>query len=96
VTGKPKAPVIGADGVRFTYAGAASSVALCGDFNGWATQTDPMKQQSDGTWTNHPQPHPGQPRRTSSIDGKVSATRRGVPSTQDDDFGGKNSVITVK
>ena len=40
VTGKPKAPVIGADGVRFTYAGAASSVALCGDFNGWATQTD--------------------------------------------------------
>ena len=96
VTGKPKAPVIGADGVRFTYAGAASSVALCGDFNGWATQTDPMKQQSDGTWTIVRKLSPGSHAYKFLIDGKVWRLDEANPSTQDDDFGGKNSVITVK
>ena len=96
VTGKPEAPVIGADGVRFTYAGAASSVALCGDFNGWATQTDPMKQQSDGTWTIVRKLSPGSHAYKFLIDGKVWRLDEANPSTQDDDFGGKNSVITVK
>ena len=96
VTGSPRAPQIAAAGVTFTYAGPGSSVALCGSFNDWAINTDPMTQQSDGTWTVTRKLPAGTHTYKFLIDGKTWKTDVANKTTQEDDFGGLNSVLVVK
>ncbi len=94
---KPRAPQAGAAGVTFTYAGPATSgVALCGDFNGWATTADPMTQAADGTWTVTKKLAAGSYAYKFLVDGSNWKTDDGNTQTQDDGFGGKNSVVVVK
>jgi 1,4-alpha-glucan branching enzyme len=96
VSGKPSAPVAGPDGVRFTFAGAATSVHLAGDFNGWSTTADPMERQSDGTWTVTKKLPPGSYGYKFVVNGTTWKTDEANPASQDDGFGGKNSVVTVR
>jgi 1,4-alpha-glucan branching enzyme len=94
---KPAPPRVTAEGVVFTYAGAAkSTVSLCGDFNSWATTTDPMTQQADGTWTLTRKLAPGAYGYKFLVDGANWKPDDGNPESRDDGFGGKNSLVTVK
>lgn len=96
VTGKPSAPQISAAGVLFTYAGAARSVALCGAFNQWAPNADPMLHQADGTWTITKKLPAGSHAYKFLVDGAQWKTDDANAEGQDDGFGGKNSLVTVK
>lgn len=96
VTGRGKAPEPTADGVRFTFATAARTVSLCGDFNGWAPLADPMTQQSDGTWTIVRKLAAGRHAYKYLVDGAKWATDPVNPDSEDDGFGGKNSILIVK
>ena len=96
VTGKGKAPQISAAGVVFTFAGAANSVALCGDFNAWAPLADAMQQQADGTWTLTKKLAVGSYGYKFLVNGSTWKTDETNPSSKDDGFGGKNSLVTVK
>ena len=96
VTGKPKPPVVTADGVRFTFSGAARSVALCGSFNDWAPVADPMTQQTDGTWTITKKLKPGSHTYKFLVDGSQWKPDEANAATGDDGFGGKNSILVVK
>jgi 1,4-alpha-glucan branching enzyme len=94
---KPRAPQATRDGVTFTYAGSArSTVALCGDFNSWATTTDAMQQQADGSWTLTRKLPAGTYSYKFLVDGTTWKQDEGNPDSRDDGFGGKNSVVTVK
>jgi len=96
VTGRARAPEQSAEGVLFTHAAAARSVSLCGDFNGWAPLADPMKQQADGTWTLRKKLAAGRHTYKFLVDGTKWLTDPANPESEDDGFGGKNSVLTVK
>ncbi|MFM7230531.1 MAG: hypothetical protein ACKO3S_00935, partial [bacterium] len=96
VTGKPRAPEVTPTGVRFTYAGVAKSVALCGGFNDWAPNADPMTRNADGTWTIVRKLPAGSHAYKFLVDGAQWRTDEANPSAEDDGFGGKNSVIVVK
>ncbi len=96
VTGRARAPVVAAAGVTFTFAGAARSVSLCGDFNQWAPIADPMKQQADGTWTLQRKLPAGRHAYKFLVDGAQWRTDEANPLTVDDGFGGKNSIVVVK
>jgi len=94
---KPRAPQVTASGVVFTYAGPAKTgVALCGDFNAWATTADRMSQAADGTWTVTRRLAPGSYAYKFLVDGTNWKTDEGNPLGKDDGFGGKNSVVVVK
>ncbi len=94
---KPKAPKLGANGVEFTYAGAArTSVAVCGDFNNWAPLLNKMTQQADGTWTATIKLPAGTHAYKFLVDGSTWKQDEGNPASADDVFGGKNSIIVVK
>ncbi len=93
----PTPPQPTANGVVFTYAGPAKTgVALCGDFNNWATTADPMTQQPDGTWTVTRKLAAGTYGYKFLVDGSNWKQDEGNPQAKDDGFGGKNSVVTVK
>lgn len=96
VTGKPSPPAVTADGVRFTFAGAARSVSLCGSFNDWAPVADPMTQQTDGTWTITKQLKAGSHTYKFLIDGSQWKSDEANAASADDGFGGKNSLLVVK
>ncbi len=94
---KPRAPEVTSAGVVFTYAGPAkSSVALCGDFNAWATTADRMTQAADGTWTVTRKLAAGTYAYKFLVDGSGWKTDEGNPQSKDDGFGGKNSIVVVK
>jgi hypothetical protein len=94
---KPAAPRFTPAGVVFTFAGTArTGVALCGDFNAWATTADRMTQRSDGTWTITRKLDKGTYGYKFLVDGAAWKQDEGNPQSQDDGFGGKNSVVTVK
>lgn len=94
---KPRAPQPTAAGVVFTYAGPAKTgVALCGDFNAWATTADRMTQAADGTWTLTRKLAPGSYAYKFLVDGASWKNDEGNPQSKDDGFGGKNSIIVVK
>ncbi|MCC6348195.1 MAG: hypothetical protein IT347_01215 [Candidatus Eisenbacteria bacterium] len=94
---KPRAPEATAAGVVFTYAGPAKSgVALCGDFNSWATTADPMTQRADGSWSLTRKLAPGRYAYKFLVDGTAWKSDDGNSESQDDGFGGKNSVVVVK
>jgi 1,4-alpha-glucan branching enzyme len=92
-TGKP--PAITADGVVFTFAGTATSVALAGDFNAWSPTVDPMTRQSDGTWTVVKKLPSGPHTYKFVINGTTWKVDDANPNGSDDGYGGKNSVVTV-
>jgi 1,4-alpha-glucan branching enzyme len=94
---KPRAPQLTAEGVLFTYAGPAKTgVALCGDFNAWATTADGMTQQADGTWTITKKLAAGSYAYKFLVDGGSWKPDDGNTQGKDDGFGGKNSVVVVK
>jgi 1,4-alpha-glucan branching enzyme len=95
-SGKGAAPVATADGVTFTYAGAADQVALAGDFNGWSTTTDPMTKRADGSWTLTKKLAAGSYGYKFLVNGKNWKTDDANPESKDDGFGGKNSIVTVR
>ena len=81
----------------FTYAGTArTGVAVCGDFNSWATTADPMTQQADGSWTLTRKMPAGTYGYKFLVDGTTWKQDEGNPEARDDGFGGKNSVVVVK
>ena len=94
---KAKPPQATAAGVVFTYAGPAkSTVALCGDFNNWAPNADALTQAADGTWTITKKLPAGAHSYKFLVDGANWKADDGNPNSNDDGFGGKNSVVTVK
>ena len=95
VTGKSAAPVVTADGVRFTFAGAADQVNLAGDFNNWSTTIDAMTRQADGSWTLTKKLATGTFGYKFLVNGKTWKQDDGNLEAKDDGFGGKNSIITV-
>ncbi len=96
VIGKGAAPVVTADGVRFTYAGAATQVNLAGDFNSWSTTSDALKVQADGTWTLTRKIAAGTYGYKFLVNGKTWKQDESNPEAKDDGFGGKNSIVTIK
>jgi 1,4-alpha-glucan branching enzyme len=95
-TGAAKPPQVTAEGVRFTFAGAAQSVALAGDFNQWAINADPMVRQADGTWTIVKSLPPGRYAYKFVVNGTVWKHDDANPESADDGLGGKNSIVEVK
>jgi 1,4-alpha-glucan branching enzyme len=95
-SGKGRAPVQTADGVVFTFGGAARSVNLAGDFNGWVLTADPLTQQADGSWTITRKLAPGTYEYKFLVDGTTWKTDEANPEAKADPFGGKNSVVTVR
>ena len=94
---KPRAPQVSAAGVVFTYAGPAKTgVALCGDFNAWATTADRMTQNADGTWTVTRKLAAGTWAYKFLVDGSTWKADEGNTQSKDDGFGGKNSIVVVK
>ncbi len=94
-TGTGKAPEVTADGVRFTFAGAAKSVHLAGDFNAWAPTADPLTRGADGAWTIVKALPPGSHAYKFVVDGTTWKTDPANPASVDDGFGGKNSIVVV-
>jgi 1,4-alpha-glucan branching enzyme len=94
-TGKGKAPEVTPEGVRFTWAGAARTVHLAGDFNAWSTSADPLARAADGTWTIVKVLPSGTHAYKFVVDGTTWKTDDANPNTVDDGFGGKNAVVTV-
>jgi 1,4-alpha-glucan branching enzyme len=82
------------DGVRFVYRGAANSVFLGGEFNGWSTTAEPMVKQADGTWVLVKQLEPGRYAYKFVVDGTWKPDDVAKESV-DDGYGGKNSIIVV-
>jgi 1,4-alpha-glucan branching enzyme len=95
-SGKGRAPQPTAGGVIFTFGGAARSVSLAGDFNGWALAADPLAQQTDGSWTITKQLAPGTYEYKFLVDGTTWKTDEANPDSKADPYGGRNSVVTVK
>ena len=91
--GRP--PEVTADGVRFTFGGAARTVALAGDFNAWAPAVDPMTQGADGAWTIVKKLPAGSHAYKFIVDGTTWKLDEANPASVDDGFGGKNSVVVV-
>lgn len=91
-----KAPQVTAEGVRFTFGGAAQSVAIAGDFNQWAINADPLTKQTDGTWTIVKSLPPGRYAYKFVVNGTVWKHDDANPESVDDGFGGKNSIVDVK
>jgi 1,4-alpha-glucan branching enzyme len=94
-TGAGKAPEVTPDGVVFTFAGDAGTVALAGEFNSWSPTADPMKRQADGAWTITKKLSPGTYGYKFVLNGTTWKHDDANPNTADDGFGGKNSVVTV-
>ena len=95
-SGKGRAPLQTADGVVFTYGGAARSVNLAGDFNGWLLNSDALTQQADGSWTITRRLAPGVYEYKFLVDGTTWKTDEANPDSRADPYGGRNAVVTVK
>ena len=94
--GKGRAPMQTDEGVMFTFAGAATSVHLAGDFNAWSTTADPMVRQTDGTWTLVKKLPPGSHEYKFVVNGTTWKPDEANPESRNDPYGGKNSLVTVK
>lgn len=83
--------------VRFTFdAPSATTVALVGDFNGWAAAGLPLRRSDDGrTWVVEVPLAPGRYAYSFVVDGKL-APDPAAPKARDDDFGTTNSVVMVR
>jgi 1,4-alpha-glucan branching enzyme len=95
-TGKAAPPTPTDEGVVFTWAGTATSVAIAGDWNGWAINSDPLVKQADGTWRIVKKLAPGTYAYKFVVNGGTWKQDEANPESRDDGFGGKNSVVTVR
>ena len=85
----------GAGGVTFTWEGAAQSVHLTGEFNGWSTSADPLTKNAQGAWTITKQLEPGRHPYKFVIDGTSWKEDPNAAESADDGHGGKNSIVAV-
>lgn len=74
----------------------AARVSVVGDFNGWNTSANPMKEQSaDGTWTVFVPLKPGLHVYSFVVDGTHFVADPTAPIAPDDGYGQKSSVVLV-
>lgn len=95
VKGVAAPPRITPEGVLFTFPGPARSAFLAGDFNKWSTTGSPMTENPDGSWTIVKSLDSGTHAYKFFIDGNRWETDAANPESEDDGFGGKNSIVTV-
>jgi hypothetical protein len=93
----PLAPLETEEGMRFRYrAPEARSVALVGGFNGWDTSRSPLVgPNGDGIWETVLPLAAGVWRYAFVVDGRWVAPPD-APRYEDDGFGGRNGVISVR
>lgn len=81
---------------RFVFSDvSAKQVSLCGDFNGWATETTPMERAQDGSWETTVALAPGRYQYKFVVDGQWMPdprARENVPNQH----GTLNSVVEVR
>jgi len=96
-TGSRSQPALSGELIRFTYSGPAdSSVALVGDFNGWARTDNPCVKNERGIWMTSRHIDPGLYQYRFMIDGKYSVVDPGNPASVDNfDRSARNSVFVV-
>lgn len=84
--------------VTFQYTGAATTVLVSGEFNGWkdsvAAGAYPMKKGSGNDWSYKTNLKPGGYQYKLIVDGKWIIDP-GNPKTVPNEFGGKNSLLEV-
>lgn len=74
----------------------AARVSVVGDFNGWNTSANPMKEQGpDGTWTVFVPLKPGLHVYSFVVDGTHFVADPTAPIAPDDGYGQKSSVVLV-
>lgn len=74
----------------------AARVSVVGDFNGWSTSANPMKEQrADGTWTVFVPLKPGLHVYSFVVDGTHFVADPTAPIAPDDGYGQKSSVVLV-
>jgi 1,4-alpha-glucan branching enzyme len=86
----------GGAAASFSYSDpVAKSVFVAGEFNQWSTTANPMRKNQQGTWTAVIPLKPGKYLYKLVVDGAWKADPLS-PDSDDDGFGGKNSVKNVK
>jgi hypothetical protein len=89
-------PAPGSRGTEFVLvAPAASHVALVGDFNDWNASATPLTEVKSGLWRVTVPLPPGRYEYTFVVDGTKWVPDPAAPKSIDDDFGKKNSVVTI-
>jgi hypothetical protein len=74
----------------------AARVSVVGDFNGWNTSANPMREQgADGTWTVFVPLKPGLHVYSFVVDGTHFVADPTAPIAPDDGYGQKSSVVLV-
>ena len=74
---------------------AAHAITIAGDFNGWKPETAiPMRKQPNGEWAATIQLPAGRHLYKLIVDGKWIPDPEN-PAQEDDNYGGKNSVVVV-
>lgn len=96
-TGSTRAePIVMQRSVRFTLvAPGASRVSIAGSFNGWSTASMPLRRVDPDTWTADIPLGAGRYVYQFVIDGTKWIPDPRAPRDAGDDFGTRNSVITV-
>ena len=98
MTRQSDSPPVMADGkVDFEFVFAqpyAKQIALAGDFNEWNAEQFPMKQEN-GVWRLRVRLNPGVHQYQFVVDGAEWVTDPASPSSVEDGFGRRNSVLHV-
>ncbi|WP_051272399.1 isoamylase early set domain-containing protein [Fundidesulfovibrio putealis] len=82
--------------IRFSYLDkGADSVCVTGDFNGWSTTADCLSKQKSG-FALEKRFGPGRYKYQLIIDSKTMIHDPRAIISEDDGFGGKNSVLVVE
>jgi hypothetical protein len=89
----PTAPRVRAREVTFRFRGAAHTVEVVGDFNGWEPR--PLTPTGAGTFEGTYTLAPGRWSYSFRVDGAV-VTPPDAPAYVDDGFGGKNGIVDVR
>lgn len=88
-------PVITEEGVCFSYSGTAAAVAVCGDFNSWTREANPMKKDSTGIFRTVISMKPGIYQYKFYIDGEWKLDEANPGVTENYNNSSKNSVFTL-
>jgi len=89
----PEAPRVTGHEVTFRFRGAATTVSVVGDWNGWDPSAAPLYRRGDRFEATYSLP-PGRHEYAVSVDGVVQPPRDALGYV-DDGFGGKNGVVEV-
>mmetsp|Transcript_45617 Transcript_45617/g.84576 ORF Transcript_45617/g.84576 Transcript_45617/m.84576 type:complete len:120 (-) Transcript_45617:313-672(-) len=82
---------------KFVFEGKADhSVAVVGTFNHWTVDHDPMQREGDGDrWVLTKKLHPGRYEYKFVVDGEKYVEDPHAHESDNDGFGGTNSIVTV-